>query len=68
MAGCMRVRHDAAIDIYVLPRHARCECTGISPLEMDECPLHLFDTLGCECRPGECDEYTEDDESLGAAT
>lgn len=62
MAGTLRVRHDAIINIYVLPDTARCRCTGQSPLDMDECPLRKFDYLGCECWPGECDEYTEDKE------
>ena len=61
MAGCLRVRFDATIDIYVLPETAKCRCTGESPLDMDECPLHRFDDSGCECWLGECDEYTEDE-------
>lgn len=61
MAGCLNVRDSATIDIHVLPDTAKCKHTGISPLDMDECPLRLFDTLGCECWPGECNEYTEED-------
>lgn len=61
MAGCLNVRASATIDIYVLPDAARCKCTGKSPLDMDECPLRRFDTLGMECWPGDCDEYTEED-------
>ena len=57
----MRIRSDEKIDIYVLPDTARCRCTGKSPLDMDECPSMKFDDLGCECWPGECDEYTEDE-------
>ena len=61
MAGCLTVRASATIDIYVLPDTAKCRCTGKSPLEIDECPRRMFDYLGCECWPGECDEYTEDE-------
>lgn len=63
MAGCLNVRASATIDIYVLPDTARCKCTGKSPLDMDECPRRMFDYLGCECWPGECDEYTEEEEA-----
>ena len=63
MVGCLNVRADATIDIYVLPDAARCKCTGKSPLDMDECPQRKFDYLGCECWPGECEEYTEDEEA-----
>ncbi len=58
----MRVREDASIDIYVLPDTARCKRTGKSPLDMDECPARMFDYLGCECWPGDCIDYTEDEE------
>ena len=62
VAGCLRIRDSADIDIYVLPDTARCKCTGVSPLDMDACPLRQFDNLGMECWPGDCDEYTEDEE------
>ena len=61
MAGCMIVKHDADINIYVLPDTAKCKCSGVSPLDMDECPLRRFDCFGMECWPGECEEYTEDE-------
>lgn len=62
MAGCLRIRDSVDIDIYVLPDTARCRCTGISPLDMDACPMRRFDYFGMDCWPGECDEYTEDEE------
>ena len=62
MAGALRVRNDEIIDIYILPDSAKCKCTGVSPLDMDACPLHRFDDFGMECYPGECDEYTESEE------
>ena len=61
MAGCLIVRNSATIDIYVLPDTAKCRCTGLSPLDMDDCPLCMIDPLGCECWPGECGEYTEEE-------
>ena len=62
MAGALRIRVDATIDIYVLPDTAKCKCTGVSPLNMDDCPLRRFDVLGMECWPDACNEYTEDEE------
>lgn len=62
MAGSLSVRSHYTKYIHVLPDTARCKCTGKSPLDMDECPRRMFDALGCECWPGECDEYTEDEE------
>lgn len=49
MAGCLKVRADATIDIYVLPDEAKCKCTGKSPLDMDgnctrvgQCCVHHY--------------------------
>lgn len=61
MAGCLSVMAAPDMYIHVLPDTAQCKCTEVSPLDMDECPLHKFDWLGMECWPEECDKYTEAD-------
>lgn len=65
MAGCMNVKAEKDIDIYVLPDSAKCKLTGKSPLDMDMCPMMQFDRFGMECWPGECDEYAEDEGENG---
>lgn len=61
MTGCLCIK-EGTIDIYVLPDNARCLHTLKNPMEMDECPMKRFDSLGMVCMPGECEGYTEDDD------
>ena len=55
----MWIKNGQDIDIHVLPDAAKCKVTGMSPLEMDCCPLHEFDDQE-ECWPCMCEQYTED--------
>ena len=48
------------IKIYCLPDCAKCSRTGISPIDMDHCPIFQFDNFGDRCIPELCDEYREE--------
>lgn len=45
--------------IFCLPDNARCKLSGISPLDMDECPLGHDEYDRDMCIPEMCDEYEE---------
>lgn len=58
----MNINTPDGIEIYILPKGAKCRRTGISPLEMEKCPLWYFDDYGDECVPDVCEFYTEEEE------
>ena len=60
MAGCMNVRTQDGIEIYVLPETAQCMLTGKSPLDMDGCPGCIYGYDGVTCIPESCLFYTEE--------
>lgn len=57
----MEMMTEDGIKFYCLPIHAVCRQTGMSPEQMDECPLCKFDALGLKCVPELCEEYSEEE-------
>ena len=56
----MNIMTSDGIEIYVLPDCAKCELSGKSPEQMDECPIR-YKTGFEDCMPGECPYYTENE-------
>ena len=54
----MNIKTSEHIDIYILPDSAKCELTGKSPSDMNECPSCEFDDEDL-CIPENCIYYTE---------
>jgi hypothetical protein len=58
----VNIRTPDGIIIHCLPEDARCVMhKGLSPEDMDSCPIRNFDDFGLECVPELCDYYTEGD-------
>lgn len=58
--GLMDIMTKDGISIHVLPDNAKCNHTGVCPLEMDKCPVRNFDDTGNICVPELCADYSED--------
>lgn len=57
----MRIITDE-IDIFVLPNCGRCKIAHKNPIDMWECPIRKYDSIGDECHPDSCEHYSEERE------
>ena len=64
----MNIKTADGVTIYCLPDNALCKECGKHPSDIDECPAKNFDTLGLECIPELCEEYTEESEERYTVT
>lgn len=59
----MKIRTNDGIEIFCLPDYAVCTSSGKHPDDMPKCPMCMFDPLGMECIPENCEFYEESREA-----